>query len=99
MPKHYIQNAAAGYTPSSFHGAWDDTAVAVTRALGLYPAPREEMDAPAHSSFLPSIACAETNVSGTWDVCLLRLVSPPLAANITIDDAITATLYRLESST
>lgn len=99
MPKHYIQNAAAGYTPSTFHGAWDDTASAVTRAIGFYPSPVEDMGTPKHSGYLPYVSKAETSTSGTWDVCLLRLVSPPLKANITLSQAITTYLFYTESST
>lgn len=98
MPKLYIQNAAAGYTPTSFKGAWDDTTVAVTRGLGLNAVPVETLGAPAHSTYLPSIARAETSLNTAWDVCLLRLVTAPLKANITISGAITLALFYIESN-
>lgn len=98
MPRLYIQEAAAGYTPTTFHGAWDASGSAITRAMALYPTPQEIMGEIGHSDTpLLKVAVSETSTNTSWDVCLLRLVSPPLAANITLDDPISLLLFFYES--
>jgi hypothetical protein len=69
--KLYLADVTPIYTPPTIRGAWDDTAGAVTKSLN------SEKD---FGGATTTVARAETNVSGTWDVLLYRGISGPLAA-------------------
>jgi len=87
--KLYISTATApDYLPATIRGAWDQTASAVARGLSTA----------LNGNPMTTIAVAETNVNADWDVLLLRCVSPPLAANATIDGTLTAILGVRESN-
>jgi hypothetical protein len=68
--KLYLTTQAAGYTPATFRGAWDDTAGSVTRALDSAPG----------TDTLTTVARAEAVTTAEYDVLLYRGVSAPLAA-------------------
>lgn len=65
----YLSNSAAGYTPTTFKGTWNDTTQAVTNTKKLSLSP-------TGSSTSPSLA--ETSTSPTFQICLARWVSDPL---------------------
>lgn len=65
--KVYITNSTTPYTPSTKHGAWDDSTASVIQKLDSVP-----------SGGAATSAVAETNVSTTWDVFLGRWVSDGL---------------------
>ena len=85
--KLYLQNAAAGYTPTTIRGAWDDTAAMVTTALGS-----------TKSGAVATVSRNETNASATFDVGLLRFVSPALTRAITLNGTINWILGVSESN-
>ena len=62
----YLTNAAAGYTPATKRGQWDDNAATLVRKLG----PRPEGTA-------ATAARAETSATNNYDVLLGRWVSQP----------------------
>jgi len=69
--KLYLRNEAAGYSPATFQGTWDDTSAFVTRAMDV-----ASLDAGADVQ----VSKAETSTSNPYRVGLVRLVSAPLAA-------------------
>lgn len=80
MTTLYVHEQAPSWSPgATYQGGWEDTAVAITRACGpTKPDSRRPYT-------IVSLGRAETSLSNVWDVCLVRLVSAPLAANVTID--------------
>lgn len=88
----YLNNhvaPASAASPGAFQGAWDDTAVAVTRQLST-----DRVDSVGEAS----LARAETNASNAWDVCLFRGISQQLAAQ-TIAGTLDIGIGFIESST
>lgn len=76
MARYYPSQSAAPYSPATFHGAWDQTASAVTRSMATTKVLGQT-----------SQNVSETNASPTWDVLILRAVSGALAAG-TIDGVV-----------
>jgi hypothetical protein len=67
----YLTTGAAGYSPATLRGAWDDTSGVVSKALAFTK---------AGGGDITSVSKAETSSDTEWDVLLYRGVSGPLAA-------------------
>lgn len=67
----YLQNQSAGYSPTTFRGAWDATGSAVTKKLGA-----------TKSGTSTTVALAETSTTNNFDVLLARFVSDPFTNNV-----------------
>jgi hypothetical protein len=80
--KLYIGNSPPVYTPATIRGAWNQTASSVVKSLGTA----------LSGDAITSVAIAETDATDLWDVLLLRAISQPLAANVTIAGTLTAIL-------
>jgi hypothetical protein len=64
--RFFLSNTAAGYSPATLRGSWDQTASAVTKKLDRLP-----------TGATTTVAIAETNATNLWDVLLYRGVSDP----------------------
>jgi hypothetical protein len=69
--KLYLTTTAAGYTPATLRGAWDDTSNYVTKELN---------PSKTGGGNIVNQQQGETSASPTWDVLLYRGVTGPLAA-------------------
>ena len=76
------------YTPTTIRGAWDATAGAVARGLSTQ----------LLGAAMTTVAVAEAVATTDWDVLLLRAVSAPIAADVTIEGTLTAILGLRESN-
>lgn len=85
----YIQNAAAGYTPTTKRGAWDVSTSTVVMKL-------DQVKAGASATS----AIAEASATNNWDVLLARFVSEPLQSDtsFTTSDTVQWIMGVMESS-
>jgi hypothetical protein len=85
----YIQNASAGYTPSTIRGAWDTTSGAVVAKLST-----------DKGGSTTSKGIAETSATNDYDVLLARFVSEPLLSDtsFTTSNTVQWTMAVLESN-
>lgn len=83
----YFSNAAAGFTPTTFRGGWEQTTGTVVCKLG------------PKSGALTNVAVSETSTSATFDVALGRFVSDPFVRGGTLSTDTIRLVYGHGSTT